>query len=174
MRLLTPNWNNQNYLGRNLFDQMDRFFSDLPLVASVELYDERRFDPAVEIAESDDQYLVSFDIPGMKKEDIKIEIDQNMLVISGERKRETNADKKNKLQRFEKSYGYFKRIFTLPQGVDCKNVEAHYENGVLDLTLPKTAEAKPRQIEIQSGKPGFMEKLMGSKKTPQIEKSNAS
>lgn len=170
MRLLTPTWTNQNYLNTDLFDHMERFFEDLPSMAKNSSYDERSFAPATEITESEDQYLMSFDVPGMKKEDIKIEVDSNMLIVSGERKREISSDKKDKVQRFEKSYGYFKRSFTLPQGIDHNAIQANYENGVLELALPKTAEAKPRRIEIKSGQGGIINKLLGTK----TEKPNAS
>lgn len=170
MRLITPTWTNQNFANSDLFDQMERFFEDLPSVGTGRFYDERNFTPATDISENDDSYTISFDIPGMKKEDIKIEIDSNILMISGERKRENKTDKKDKIQRFEKTYGFFKRSFSLPQGIDPNGIQANYENGVLELALPKTAEAKPRRIEIQSGKNGFMSKLLGTKNEKSIEK----
>lgn len=170
MKLLTPTWNKQNSLSTDLFDHMERFFEDFPTAERNRNYDERSFAPATEITESDEHYMMSFDIPGMKKDEIKIEVDSNMLIISGERKRETKSDKKDKVQRFEKSYGFFKRSFSLPQGIDYSGIQANYENGVLELALPKTADAKPRRIEIQSGPGGFINKLLGNKS----EKSPAS
>lgn len=170
MRLITPVWSNQNYLATELFDQMERFFEDVPSIKNQPIYDERSFSPATEITETEDHYLVSFDIPGMKKEDIKIELEGQVLMISGERKRQMTSDKKDKVQRFEKSYGFFKRSFTLPQTVDHDHIQANYENGVLELALPKTVQAKPRRVEIQTGQGGFMSKLLGSK----TEKSTAS
>lgn len=146
----------------DLFDEMDKFFEDVR-TARPAAYDERTFAPACEIAESPESYLMSIDLPGMKKEDIKIEMVNNLLTISGERKRQTLADSSHKIQRYEKSYGFFKRSFSLPNTVETDRVEARYENGQLELYLPKVQAAKPRQIEIHSGKTGFFDKLLGTK-----------
>lgn len=163
MRMLTPYWTTRS-LASDLFDEMDRFFDDWNRVTPVtKAYDERAFEPACEVSESDEHYLMSLDLPGMKKEDIKIEMSDNLLTISGERRRE-NAEKNQRVQRYEKSYGFFKRSFTLPASVEADKVEARYEDGVLELYLPKTHAAKPRQIEIQSEKGGIFGKLLGSKK----------
>ncbi len=134
----------------------DNFFSDTP----ARTYDQRSFDPPTEIAESDDHYLMSFDLPGLKKEEIKIETHQNTLVISGERRRESMANKKHTLQRFEKSYGSFKKSFTLPTAVQSDKIEAHFEDGVLSLYIPKAASSQKKQIEIQSGKPSIFSNLL--------------
>lgn len=166
MRNTTPYWTTRT-LASDLFEEMDRFFNDWSRVTpETKVYDERTFHPACEVSESDEHYLMSVDLPGMKKEDIKIEMSDNLLTISGERKRE-QTEKNQKIQRHEKSYGFFKRSFTLPNSIEADKVEAHYENGVLELYLPKVQAARPRSIEIQSGKSGFFEKLLGSKKTNQ-------
>lgn len=161
MRMLTPYWTSRTFTS-DLFDEMNKFFEDARFASPTD-YDERTFAPACEIAESTDHYLMSLDLPGMKKEDIKIEMVENVLTISGERKRQTPTDPTHKIQRYEKSYGFFKRSFTLPTTLDSSKVEARYENGQLELYLPKIQAAKPRQIEIQSDKSGFFEKLLGSK-----------
>jgi len=164
MRMLTPYWTSRT-LASDLFDEMDGFLKDFNGGAAVaSIYDERGFSPACEIAEGDDHYLMSVDLPGMKKEEIKIEVADHVLTVSGERKREMDFDKSQKVQRYEKAYGYFKRSFTLPATVETGKVEARYEEGVLTLWLPKVQEAKPRQIEIHSGKGGIFEKLLGGKK----------
>lgn len=154
MRLLTPYWNTRK-LSSDMFGDIDQLFDRM---TSEQSYDERNFTPACEIAESDDYYLMSVDVPGMKKEDIKIDVTDNILTLSGERKRESSASDKHKVQRFEKSYGFFSRSFTLPTIVESGKVEASYEDGVLEIFLPKSQKAKPRQVEIQSGKKGFFEK----------------
>ena len=170
MRMLTPYWTQRNFsssLSNLIENEMSRFFDDFGDGVSGRLnthtYDERAFDPACEISETDDHYLMSVDIPGMKKDEIKISLTDNILTLSGERKRETSTDEKNKVQRFEKSYGFFKRAFTLPMAVDAAKVEARYEDGVLELYLPKAQSAKPRQIEIQSGKSTIFDKLLGNR-----------
>lgn len=133
---------------------------------SSKAYDERAFNPACEVVEAEEHYMMSVDLPGMRKEDIQINVTDNILTISGERKREFASDKKDRVQRFEKSYGFFKRSFTLPATIDAEKVEARYEDGVLEVYLPKTQLAKPRQIEVQSGKAGgIFEKLLGTKKS---------
>lgn len=148
MRHLTNYWPTKT-LTTDLFDEMDRFFGESmrPVVS------DKAFIPAFEISETDDMYHMSADLPGMKKEDIKIELVENVLTISGERKREAKTEDKNhKIQRLERSYGQFKRSFSLPSTVESGKVEAHYANGVLDLFLPKAKAAQARQIEIQTGK----------------------
>jgi HSP20 family protein len=166
MRMLTPYWTNRS-LASDLFDEMDRFFDDWAFRSpATRVYDERTFDPACEVSEAEDHFLMSVDLPGMKKEDIKIELTGDVLSISGERKRESH-DSNRKVQRYERSYGFFKRSFTLPSSVEADKVEARYEDGVLELYLPKSQAAKSRQIEIQSGKGGIFGKLLGSKKSSQ-------
>jgi HSP20 family protein len=102
-------------------------------MAQFPFYDERSLSPACDVSETEEKFLLSVDLPGMKKEDIKIELKDQVLTISGERKTEK-----------------YQRSFTLPTVVDGNKVEARYEDGVLELTLPKTELAKPRQIEILS------------------------
>lgn len=163
MRMITPYFTANRTLGSDIFDEMDRFMSDWSLTPT-RSYQERQFDPSCDIAESEDHFLLSVDLPGMKKEDIKIELNENVLTVSGERKRE-HSDTHGKYQRFEKTYGSFQRRFSLPSTVESGKVEARYEDGVLELCLPKAQAAKPRQIEIQSGQGGLFSKFLGSKKT---------
>lgn len=164
MRTITPYFMNRS-LASELFDDMDRFFEDWNrFTPTVQAYNDRAFNPACDISETDEHYLMSVDLPGMKKEDIKIEISGDTLTVSGERKFESAENKKQKIQRYEKSYGFFKRSVTLSQAVEAEKIEARYENGVLELYLPKTQAAKPRHIEIQSGKTGIFDKLLGSNK----------
>lgn len=99
-----------------------------------------------DVSEHDDHFMVSFDMPGVKQEDIKIELQKNQLIISGERSGRTQS-------RYE-------RTFTLPETVNSEKIEAQYENGVLNLALPKAEVAKPRTIEVRSGQEGFFKKLL--------------
>ncbi|MGZ3774069.1 MAG: Hsp20/alpha crystallin family protein [Pseudobdellovibrionaceae bacterium] len=166
MKMITPYWTTHSFAS-DLIGEMDRFFGDGNRATPAEgVYDERTFNPACEISELDGHYLMSVDLPGMRKENIKIEMSDNILTISGERKRES-TEKNEKVQRYEKSYGFFKRSFTLPNSIEPENVEARYEDGVLELYLPKTQAAKPRYIEVQSGKSGFFDKFLSSKKSNQ-------
>lgn len=144
MRNLTPFFTTKN--STDLFSEMDRFFEDLG--ATPTLFEGKGFSPACEVTETDSDYKISFDLPGLKKDEIKIEMKDNTLSVFGERKRET-TEKKEKVQRYEKSYGYFRRSFSLPTNVVSEKVAAKYDNGVLELTVPKAELAKPKTIEIQ-------------------------
>lgn len=104
--------------------------------------------PAVDITESDSEYVIKADIPGMKKEDIKISLENNTLTISGERKEEKEEKGKNYVKK-EKNYGSFMRSFALPHTVDAKGIKATYKDGVLSINVPKTEEAKPKEIKIE-------------------------
>lgn len=145
--MLSPIWNSRN-LASDLFSDWDRM---LNLTQGTNAYDEREFAPLTDVAETDECYMVSIDLPGLKKEDIKIEVTDNILNVSGER---TNTSTVNdgQVHRVERSYGSFKRSFTLPKAVNAEAIEAHYENGVLDVKLPKSKLAQSRKIEIQSPK----------------------
>lgn len=157
MRTLTPFFTSRSLTPSDLFREMDRMFDFTPYQGS-NIYDEREFSPASELMEEENHYMLSIDIPGMKKEDIKIEVADGTLIISGERKNERRTDT-NQIHRFEKSYGSFKRSFVLPNTISAEKVEARYENGVLELYLPKTDVAQARKIEIQSGKGGFFDRI---------------
>lgn len=157
MRTLTPFFTSRSLTPSDLFREMDRMFDFTPHQGS-NIYDEREFSPASELMEEENHYMLSIDIPGMKKEDIKIEVADGTLIISGERKNERRTDT-NQIHRFEKSYGSFKRSFVIPNTISAEKVEARYENGVLELYLPKTDVAQARKIEIQSGKGGFFDRI---------------
>lgn len=122
------------------------------------------FQPSCDISETKDHYMVSFDMPGVKRDDIKIEVQGNELVISGERHRDLRDTNGESSLRHERVYGKFERTFTLPTSINVDRIEAHYEDGVLNVALPKAEAAKGRTIQIQSGQNGFFSKLLGSKK----------
>jgi len=103
--------------------------------------------PSVDIAETEQEILVSADLPGLNKEDIRVNVQNNVLTFSGERKQETKSEGSN-YHRLERSYGFFSRSFTLPATVKADGIKAAYKDGVLRLTLPKVEEAKPRQIAV--------------------------
>ncbi|MBI4228522.1 MAG: Hsp20/alpha crystallin family protein [Deltaproteobacteria bacterium] len=103
--------------------------------------------PAVDIHETDDTYVVSADLPGLNKEDIHIDVEDNTITIKGEKKFEEKVPR-DKYIRVERTYGTFVRSFSLPQNVDSKKIKATFKDGILDLTLPKKEEAKPKKIAI--------------------------
>ncbi len=104
--------------------------------------------PAVDIQETESGYSIKVDLPGIKKEDIKLSVENNVMSISGERKDEKEEKGKNYLRK-EKSYGSFFRSFALPHAVDSKNIKASYADGVLSVDIPKAEEAKPKEIKIE-------------------------
>lgn len=110
----------------------------------------QQFHPAVNIREDETQFFIDVAVPGMKKEDIRIEVEKNILTISAEEKTR-NEEINERFTRKEFSFGSFKRAFTLPKTVSDEQIGAHYAHGILHLTLPKRAEALPkpkRTIEI--------------------------
>lgn len=111
-----------------------------------------------DIHESDSSYLLSMDVPGVSKDDINIEFSGNHVTVSAERKKE-NTVKDITTHRVERSYGAMQRTFALPEGIDAEKIQANYENGVLYLAIPKAEAAKPKKIEIGSGKGGFLQKI---------------
>lgn len=106
------------------------------------------FNPNIDLVENDKEYIISMDIPGLKKEDIKIDLSDSMLTISGERKNESSTNQ-NKVKLIEKSYGYFKRSFYLPKDIELDSIDARYENGVLNLKILKNKERVLKSIEIK-------------------------
>ncbi|MCP9468838.1 MAG: Hsp20/alpha crystallin family protein [Nitrospira sp.] len=104
--------------------------------------------PVVDITEDDKEYLIKAELPEMKKEDIKINVQDDVLSISGERKYEKD-EKGKKYHRVERAYGSFLRSFTLPQDADGSKVSAAYKDGVLSIHLPKSEKAKPKAIEVK-------------------------
>jgi len=102
----------------------------------------------IDVSENDKSYTVRADIPGVKKEDIAVNIDDNQVSISAEVKEEKEKKNGDKVVHKERYYGNVYRSFTLPQDVDDKAAKAHYEQGVLELTLPKKAVSKAKQLAI--------------------------
>ena len=105
------------------------------------------FTPLVDVHETKEEYLVKVDLPGVKADDVNVEVNDNVLSISGSRA----ADETGQAQLVERPYGSFVRTLTLPQGVDSDSIEAGYQDGVLELRIPKPAEQKPKKITIGGG-----------------------
>lgn len=120
------------------------------------------FQTFFDIEDKDSHFLMRVDVPGMTKEDIKIETRDNQLHISGERKSE-HEERKGKRFESERTYGSFDRWLTLPQNVNADAIEARVQNGVLEVAIPKTAAAKAKEIKIGEEKTGFFSKLLGTK-----------
>jgi HSP20 family protein len=123
----------------NLQDELDRLFES-PL---------RVWTPAIDVQEDKDNYSVRVELPGLKREDIQVSLDDGALVISGERHGE-KVEEGVEIHRQERFYGKFQRALTLPVPVAAEKVKAQYKDGILTVTLPKTEEAKPKQIDISA------------------------
>jgi HSP20 family protein len=130
---------------RNEFDRLfDSFFNPS--------YEEETalsaFNPAVDIVEEDQAYQVHVELPGLTKDDIKLNIKDNYLSISGEKKRESKVEEKN-YQRTERIFGSFQRNFRLSDSVDVDKIEAEFKDGVLNVVIPKKKESLAKQIEVK-------------------------
>jgi len=110
----------------------------------------RRWIPAMDLVETEDHLVLRGDLPGLTEDDIDIEIKDNVLTVSGERKAE-NEEKGEGYHRVERAFGSFSRSLTLPRGVDPEGVAAKFDNGVLEVRIPKPAEAKPTRVQIGNG-----------------------
>ena len=110
----------------------------------------RRWIPAMDLVETEDHLVLRGDLPGMTEDDVDIEIKDGVLTVSGERKTD-HEEKGEGYHRVERSFGSFSRSLSLPQGVDPGKVEAKFDNGVLEVRIPKPAEAKPTRVEIGTG-----------------------
>jgi HSP20 family protein len=108
------------------------------------------FAPAVDVYEDEHQVTLKIEVPGIEEKDIDVRVENNTLTVQGERKIE-REEKEENYRRVERQYGSFTRNFTLPPTVDTENVSASYDKGVLKITLPKKAEAKPKQIKVNVG-----------------------
>jgi len=104
--------------------------------------------PRVNVEEQEDRFEITADVPGMKKEEIDIEVRDNVLTIKGERKLEKEEENTN-YHVCERSYGTFQRAFTLPENVTADDIEAEYADGILRLTVPKNEPEKPKEIRIE-------------------------
>lgn len=133
----------------NLHREMNRLF-DFSLTnnpfGETTLMDSQ-WSPAIDIHESKDNLLVKADLPGFKKEEIEIAVQENNLIMKGEKKKEQEVKEEN-YYKSERFYGSFYRTIQLPALVDEAKVDAQYKDGVLILTLPKREEAKPKQIKV--------------------------
>lgn len=125
--------------------------------------------PLCDVRDSDSHYFYSFDLPGVKKEDLKVELQNGSLHVSGERKAELKDGDYT-----EKSYGKFERVIALPEGIKDDHIEANYENGVLTLAVPKIEKVKPKSITINEGKKdGIWNRLISGKGKEETKSTKA-
>ncbi len=128
--------------------RLNRVFADAPFQR---MKDEgmsfSAWSPAVDVQETDQEYLIKADLPDVKKEDVKVELLDGTLTIEGERQQE-KEEKGKKFHKIEREYGKFLRRFALPSGVESSKVQADFKNGVLSVHLPKSAVATPKAIDV--------------------------
>jgi HSP20 family protein len=134
----------------SLQDSINRLFHDaFPRSLSEEDYAVSAWKPVVDIYDKDNAIVIHAELPGVKKEEVSIEVKENILTIKGERSevKEVNEDK---FFRKERIFGSFQRSFTLPSAIDPENIKATFKDGVLQIEIPKPEEQKPKQIEIKN------------------------
>jgi HSP20 family protein len=110
----------------------------------------RRWHPAMDLVETDEHFVLRADLPGVDENDVKVELEDNVLTISGERRHEQEV-RNGGYYRIERASGGFGRTLTLPEGVDADGVQASFDKGVLEVRIPRPAERKPRRVAISVG-----------------------
>ncbi len=133
----------------NLQSEMNRLFSSFFDPASGGA-SAPRFVPAMDLVETGEAFVLKADLPGIPEQDVRVEVEDDVLTISGERKSEQREEKAGHV-RIERAYGSFRRAVTLPDGIDASQVKASFENGVLEVRIPKPAERKPHKVQIAVG-----------------------
>jgi HSP20 family protein len=137
-------WDSNRELASMEIDRLNRMFSDMRGEGLG-----RGWVPAVDIYETDSHEVVlKAELPDMKREDIGLTVENNVLTLKGERKLESDV-RRDQYQRVERLYGTFTRSFTLPSTVDATDIKASYKDGVLTIRLPQREEAKPKQITVE-------------------------
>jgi len=129
-----------------LEDGMNCLFSGVQAHGSVDT-SAGEWSPTVDIYEEGHNLLLQAELPGVNKDDVEVQVEGNVLTLRGERRQEKD-NKENQYHRVERTYGTFKRSFTLPAGIDRDKIRAEYRDGVLRLTLPRAEEAKPKNIKV--------------------------
>ena len=137
-----------NSLQRHMNRMFDTFFGrTTSLMPFQENLSDWEFGPAVDIYEDDQKLTFKVEVPGIDEKDIRVEVEDYVLSVHGERKLEKDVKEEN-FRRMERHYGAFSRSFTLPSTVDPEKIEANYSHGVLAIQMPKRAEAKAKQIKV--------------------------
>ncbi len=125
----------------------------------------RRWIPAMDLTEHDDAFVLRADLPGVAEDDVKVELDENVLTVSGERRSERDEQQQG-VHRVERSFGSFSRSLTVPEGVDADAIEANVDRGVLTVRIPKPAERTPRRVAINVGHGSEQPAIEGEESAP--------
>jgi len=132
---------------RSLQREIDRMFDSFLPRGNTDA-EQAVWAPRVDLAETDQAYLIQLDVPGMKKEDLEVSFQDGSLTVCGERT-QSETEETAQLIRVERRFGRFYRSFDLPKTVDSSKIEAAYEDGVLTVKVPKAEESKPRTVHIK-------------------------
>jgi len=153
-----------------LQNRLNSIFHDFnrPQATESESLSAGQFVPAVDIYEDAQKLALTFEVPGVRPEDVDVRVENQVLTVKGERGFSTDKKEEN-FRRIERRFGSFVRSFTLPQTVDTEQVSAHSEHGVLVIELPKKAAAQPKQIKVQVASPQQVGSIPQSSAAPQIE-----
>ena len=131
------------------YNNFDRFFNEFGWGEhQTEGQESASWTPKVDVYQTDDSYVLKAELPGLSKEEINIDVNDNTLTLKGEKKLEEKVEKENYV-RVERTYGSFSRSFNLSDDVDTEHITANYKDGVLELTLPKKEESKPKEIKVE-------------------------
>lgn len=131
----------------DLHRDVDQLFDTSMGILPERLSKEAVWAPSLDVSEDKDSICIKADLPGVKQSDIEITVESDVLTIKGERKSEVES-KEKRLHRIERFYGSFSRSLTLPDYADASKISASYKEGVLEINIPKTEKAKPRQIKV--------------------------
>ncbi len=151
---------------RRLTSALDDAFGNWPIGQALEGSITSAWVPACDVFEDKDSVKIVMEVPGVAPDDVKLQIENNMLSIRGE-KRQVAEETAERVHRYERSYGTFERTFSLPTTVDADQIEADVSDGVLTVLLPKAERARPRQIQVKSGATGR------NKEQPSLESRTA-
>ena len=144
--MLPSIWRNTGAMSSpSLDDFVEKFFYGWPRYRDDM---ETSWSPRADVQETDTDYLIDIELPGIDKKAIKVEVKNDVLTVTGERKEESKTKEKG-YQSIERHYGKFERKFSLPDTVKAENIAAKYNNGVMTLTLPKTEKAIPKEIAVE-------------------------
>jgi len=145
MRRSKDTWDPFDFV-RDLQGELSRAFNTSLLRTDGDVW-RQAFDPEIDVREEADRYVVQADLPGVKKEELDISVSGNLLTLKGERKHENEIKEKGRYYS-ERTFGAFSRTLELPSEIDANKVQATYKDGVLEIALPKSENAKPKQIKV--------------------------
>ena len=135
---------------QNMSDRIDRLLAgrNIPSAGRDEAMALVDWAPAVDVMETDDEFQIRAELPGVEKKDVKLSVENGVLLISGHREQE-KEEKGKRYHKIERAYGNFARSFTVPETVDAEKVTAEFKNGLLTVRLPKSEKARPKSIEVE-------------------------